>query len=100
MDWDDLRIFLAVARTESLSAAGRGLKIDPATVGRRVARLEDAIGAPLSPYAVTKLANELYASVFARCYGIEQEPAYVDVVVRRWEQFTGEQAVLGGPGGD
>jgi DNA-binding transcriptional LysR family regulator len=44
MDWDDLRIFLAVARTESLSAAGRGLKIDPATVGRRIARLEDAMG--------------------------------------------------------
>jgi DNA-binding transcriptional LysR family regulator len=47
MDWDDLRIFLAVARAESLSGAGRGLKIDPATVGRRVARLEDAMGARL-----------------------------------------------------
>jgi DNA-binding transcriptional LysR family regulator len=47
MDWDDLRIFLAVARTESLSAAGRLLKIDPATVGRRIARLEEAIGARL-----------------------------------------------------
>ena len=58
MDWDDLRIFLTVARMESLSAAGRGLKIDPATVGRRVARLEDSIGARLfvkSPqgYALT-----------------------------------------------
>jgi DNA-binding transcriptional LysR family regulator len=41
MDWDDLRVFLAVARTESLSAAGRRLKIDPATVGRRIARLEE-----------------------------------------------------------
>jgi DNA-binding transcriptional LysR family regulator len=47
MDWDDLRIFLAVARTESLSAAGRLLKIDPATVGRRIARLEEAVGARL-----------------------------------------------------
>ena len=47
MDWDDLRIFLAVARAESLSAAGRGLKIDPATVGRRIARLEQAMGARL-----------------------------------------------------
>ena len=47
MDWDDLRIFLAVARSESLSAAGRVLKIDPATVGRRIARLEDAMGARL-----------------------------------------------------
>lgn len=47
MDWDDLRVFLAVARSESLSGAGRRLKIDPATVGRRIARLEDAIGARL-----------------------------------------------------
>ena len=59
LDWDDLRIFLAVARSESLSAAGRGLKIDPATVGRRIARLEDAVGARLfakSPqgYALTE----------------------------------------------
>lgn len=47
MDWDDLRIFLAVARAESLSAAGRILRVDPATAGRRVARLEDAVGARL-----------------------------------------------------
>ncbi len=47
MDWDDLRVFLAVARSESLSGAGRKLKIDPATVGRRIARLEDAFGARL-----------------------------------------------------
>lgn len=46
-DWDDLRIFLAVARGESLSAAGRLVRLDPATVGRRVARLEEALGARL-----------------------------------------------------
>jgi UDP-N-acetylglucosamine 4-epimerase len=32
-------------------------------------KVEDKIGKPLSPYAVTKLVNELYASVFARSYG-------------------------------
>lgn len=32
---------------------------------------EDIIGKPLSPYAVTKYVNELYAEVFARTYGIE-----------------------------
>ncbi|MEJ2425120.1 MAG: SDR family oxidoreductase [Candidatus Thiodiazotropha sp.] len=31
-------------------------------------KVEDAIGNPLSPYAVTKLVNEHYAQVFARCY--------------------------------
>ncbi len=46
-DWDDLRVFLAVARAESLSGAGRALRLDPATVGRRVARLEGDLGAGL-----------------------------------------------------
>ena len=64
MDWDDLRVFLAVARTDSLSGAGRRLKIDPATVGRRIARLEEAVGARLfqkSPqgYALTDQGTRL-----------------------------------------
>lgn len=64
MDWDDLRIFLAVARSESLSSAGKRLKIDAATVGRRIARLEEAMGARLfakSPqgYALTEEGTRL-----------------------------------------
>lgn len=58
MDWDDLRVFLAVARGESLSRAGRVLKLDAATVGRRITKLEDSLDARLfsrSPlgYALT-----------------------------------------------
>lgn len=34
-------------------------------------KIESVIGKPLSPYAVTKYVNELYADVFARCYGID-----------------------------
>lgn len=34
-------------------------------------KVEHKIGCCLSPYAVTKRANELYADVFARCYGVE-----------------------------
>ena len=44
MDWDDLKVFLAVARGESLSRAGKVLKLDAATAGRRVQRLEQAVG--------------------------------------------------------
>lgn len=33
-------------------------------------KVEENIGRPLSPYAVTKLVNELYAEVFGRCYGL------------------------------
>lgn len=64
MDWDDLRVFIAVARDESLSGAGRRLRIDPATVGRRISRLEEAMGARLfakSPqgYALTPEGSRL-----------------------------------------
>jgi UDP-N-acetylglucosamine 4-epimerase len=34
-------------------------------------KIEEQIGRPLSPYAVTKYVNELYAEVFARCYGMD-----------------------------
>ena len=34
-------------------------------------KVEDKIGSPLSPYAVTKAANELYANVFAKTYGFK-----------------------------
>ena len=34
-------------------------------------KVESQIGRPLSPYAATKYINELYADVFARCYGLE-----------------------------
>ena len=42
------------------------------TYGDRPAlpKVEDVIGRPLSPYAVTKYLNELYADVFGRCYGM------------------------------
>ena len=58
-NWDDLRLFLAVAREQSLSGAGKLLRLDPATLGRRVARLEKALDRVLfvkSPqgYALTE----------------------------------------------
>jgi UDP-N-acetylglucosamine 4-epimerase len=34
-------------------------------------KVEDKIGRPLSPYALTKYVNELYAEVFGRCYGLQ-----------------------------
>lgn len=63
-NWDDLRIFLSVARGTTLSSAGKTLRMDPATVGRRVARLEDRMGQALfvkSPqgYALTDAGTRL-----------------------------------------
>lgn len=47
MNWDDVRIFLAVARAGQILGAARRLELNHATVSRRVAALEDALGAKL-----------------------------------------------------
>ena len=47
LDWNDLRYFLAVARTGSTLAASRTLKVAQATVSRRITALEDALGTTL-----------------------------------------------------
>jgi UDP-N-acetylglucosamine 4-epimerase len=75
---------------------------------------EDTIGQPLSPYAASKYADELYASVFARCYGMSsvglryfnvfgprQDPggAYAAVIPRFVAaMLTGERVVIHGDG--
>lgn len=46
-DWEDLRHFIALAETGTLSGAARALKVDHATVGRRVSALERAFDTPL-----------------------------------------------------
>lgn len=77
-------------------------------------KVEDAIGKPLSPYAVTKLVNELYADVFARTYGMQsiglryfnifgprQDPqgAYA-AVIPKWiaAMIAGEPVFINGDG--
>ena len=47
MDWDDVRVFLAVARAGQFVAAARALKVDHATAARRVSALERALNARL-----------------------------------------------------
>ena len=77
-------------------------------------KVEDAIGKPLSPYAVTKYVNELYAEVFARSYGFaaiglryfnvfgpRQDPdgAYA-AVIPKWTaaMIKGEDVFINGDG--
>jgi DNA-binding transcriptional LysR family regulator len=47
MNWDDVRIFLAVARAGQILGAARRLGLNHATVSRRIAALEEALGAKL-----------------------------------------------------
>lgn len=83
-NWDDLRVFLAVARAESLTAAAPALRMDPGTVSRRIARLEEALGAALfakSPqgYALTdrglRLRDHASAAEAALREGLEEGAA-------------------------
>ena len=58
-------------------------------------KVEDAIGKPLSPYAITKYVNELYADVFARTYGMECIGLrYFNVFGRRQDPFGAYAAVI------
>jgi DNA-binding transcriptional LysR family regulator len=68
LNWDDLRFFLAVAEAGSLSAASSLLKVNTTTVLRRVASLEDALGARLfdrsrSGYRLTPRGERLLAQL-------------------------------------
>jgi DNA-binding transcriptional LysR family regulator len=47
MDWDDLRVFLAVARAGRVAPAARSLGVEHSTVARRIAKLEHDLGAPV-----------------------------------------------------
>ncbi len=58
-------------------------------------KVEDIIGKPLSPYAVTKYVNELYADVFARCYGMESIGLrYFNIFGRRQDPEGAYAAVI------
>lgn len=58
-------------------------------------KVEDKIGRPLSPYAITKYVDELYADVFARTYGIEYIGLrYFNVFGRRQDPFGAYAAVI------
>src|SRR5690606_37807247 len=64
MDWDDIRYFLAVARGGSVRAAAGRLEVNHATVLRRIAQLEEHLGAHMfeklpSGYRLTAVGEEV-----------------------------------------
>ncbi|WP_286968668.1 SDR family oxidoreductase [Flavobacterium sp. UBA4854] len=77
-------------------------------------KVEDVIGKPLSPYAITKYVNELYAEIFSKTYGLEtiglryfnvfgrkQDPngAYAAVIPKFVKQFMNhESPIINGDG--
>jgi DNA-binding transcriptional LysR family regulator len=66
VDWDDVRQFLALARTGSVRAAGSMLGVSHSTVARRIEALESALGVKLfdrhrDGYLLTDAGNEMVA---------------------------------------
>lgn len=58
-------------------------------------KVEDVIGKPLSPYAITKYVNELYADIFSRTYGLETIGLrYFNVFGRRQDPNGAYAAVI------
>ncbi|MCI4663934.1 MAG: LysR family transcriptional regulator [Neomegalonema sp.] len=67
VNWDDIKHFLAVARRRKLRRAGADLKVDQATVGRRISALEARLGAKLFErgahgYELTEVGRRLLPS--------------------------------------
>lgn len=81
---------------------------------KKLPKVENEIGKPLSPYAITKYVNELYADIYSQAYGLEtiglryfnvfgkrQDPdgAYAAVIPKFINQFlNGENPVINGDG--
>ncbi|HTB11906.1 MAG TPA: DNA modification methylase [Bryobacteraceae bacterium] len=75
-------------------ATGHGTQ-KPVEVMRRPilnnTRLKDIVYDPFLGSGTTLIAAELTDRI---CYGLEIDPCYVDVIVRRWQELTGKKAVL------
>ncbi len=99
-DWDDIRLFLAVAQAGSLSAAARKERVGVATVGRRIHALEEALGLRLfdrlpDGYALTgegrdfvPFAEEMRAaaeSIRRRSEATEIDGGTVRVTANDWD---------------
>lgn len=94
MDWDDLRVFLAVARHGQLVGAARKLGLNHATVARRLAALETSLGAVLfdrrpTGSALTQagerllpMAERVEAEILAAAGALGPEQAEVSGTVR------------------
>jgi DNA-binding transcriptional LysR family regulator len=89
--WDDLRLFLDVARLGGLSAATETTRLSAATLGRRVAALERQVGEPLfhrsqTGYRLTQAGEDL----LARAEDVEAAM----LSLRRWKEgAVGERVV-------
>lgn len=90
-DWDDLRVFLAVARARKIASAARALGIDATTIGRRLARLEKALDAELFEVANgERTLTETGQRLFRHAETVES------AALSAMEEVTGQSSSLSG----
>jgi len=83
MDWDSIRVFLAVAEQGSLSAAAQVLLVSQPTIGRQISRLEDQLGLRLfdrrqTGYELTEEGKRLVTEAQAMARGAADFKRAVD----------------------
>ncbi|MEF2074510.1 LysR family transcriptional regulator [Consotaella aegiceratis] len=91
LDWDDLRLFLSVARLGGLTAAAPTTGLSAATLGRRLASLEERLGEPLfhraqTGYSLTAAGEQLLPRA--------EEVEFAMRAVLAWRDETAGQRVV------
>jgi len=90
MNWDDCRIFLALARQGTLSGAARRLGVSHATVSRRLSEIEAALARPLfdrdrAGYRLTALGQ----GVLAQAQAMEAAALAIETLAQAGEELAG-----------
>lgn len=100
IEWDDVRVFLAAAESASLSAAARTLGIGQATVSRRVAQLEETIGAPLFTRSVEGVAlTDAGASLLSAARTMQDGArSFVSLARGKADELSGRVRMTAAPG--
>jgi DNA-binding transcriptional LysR family regulator len=90
IDWEELRLFLAIARAEGLTGAARVTGVSPPTLGRRMSALEQRLGQRLfdrhqTGYALTEAGHGLYDRA--------QEMEVAASAIEQWRQQSAARTV-------
>lgn len=102
LNWDDLRVYLALARTGSALSAAARLGVHHTTVARRLSALEESLGARLferlrSGYALTQMGERILSaceSMEEEILGLEREVKGSDIQLSGTVRITAPASVL------
>ncbi len=102
MNWDDLRIFLALSREGTLSAAGKALAVKHSTISRRIKAFEESLGSRLferlaEGYVLTQAGENLLEHALImeeQAQAVNRKAFGLDAQLQGQLNLTGPQDVL------